>query len=60
MKNTVEITFTNEQIRQYPVNQWLEAILQSRNFDYEIILRADGNAEVGAVRAIVTIEDLDL
>ena len=60
MKSTIEIIFTNEQIRQYPVNQWLESILQSRNFDYETILQTDGSAEVVAVKAIVTIENLDL
>ena len=60
MKSTVEIIFTNEQIRQYPVNQWLEAILQSRNFEYETILQTDGSAEVVSVKAIVTIENLDL
>ena len=60
MKSTIKIIFTNEQIRQHSVNQWLEAILQSRNFEYETILQTDGSAEVVSVKAMVTIENLDL
>jgi len=56
MKTTIEIILTTDQVKLRPVNQWLESILKSRDFDYEVFCVADG------VRAVVhhTLDDLGL
>ncbi len=53
---TIEITLTTDQVKSRPVNEWLEAILRSRDFDYEIFCVP----EMDKLRAVVTVNDLDL
>ncbi len=54
--HTIEITLTTDQVKSRPVNEWLEAILRSRDFDYEIFCVP----EMDKLRAVVTVNDLDL
>jgi len=54
--STIEITLTTDQVKSRPVNEWLEAILRSRDFDYEIFCVP----EMDKLRAVVTVNDLDL
>ena len=56
MKATLEITLTTDQVKSRPVNQWLEAILQSRDFEDEIFCVP----EMDKLQAVVTINNLDL